>query len=1465
MSQRRQQLRQRRLSVQRLERRELLTAELVTEAFPLPASAALIAEGESTQTVSDSGGFEGSNRTISLGRNGGGKLRYSYEHFTIPDNFIIRYEGKTLFETGFTGGSSSGTVTVPEGDSDTAQIIVATNDEGTAWNYTVTANSCPQTSPFVIELVGSDFTYEEDANGKGVCKGTGTVIIGREDGIGQMLRIDNATAEFDKLGLDISGTATALIGSGEVLSKPLFSGSFELPFKTGTSSSFTETGAANEFQLGGMDVDFSSISLNRNGIALGAQFELLDEIGFPDYVFSGDGKNGLLISQDDVSFGNSIKFSTPDFKTFEFFGFLPALEFSDFSIEYMAAENAVKIQGELEVEFKSKSPVEEIEIDLTGNNFIQIKGGKADIVGELTVETNLKFPPKGWGLDELKLKIDTINEDVKGSAQVVLPFGKKIEATAEVGFKTSWPLELNSAAVEIDNLNIAIPSYPLVFFQGFRGGFDNFAESDPDPIEFTGGVSATLGPQINGTSLIRVDLDGRFNESELSGTGTVTIVDPELAQSTSTITLNWDEKFFESRGTFNFLDGFIQTSDSFRATSNFDVYMGGSAQITVPESVLLIGGLQLGSANYAVNFTNNGNLADDYAAGWGILNFDAYGLDSSFVIGFKGYFDGRFERIGGDDIPPTNSFTIEPDTEWFIMGADWENEVQGDVPVQVTLPNGTIVQEADFAANNIAVVEELTDSRTKVVLVIDPEPGVWDVEVVDPNGLGEIIYSAAGDTTAPTIELLTPASDISTNEVLVTYNAFDPDSDAEVRLFFDTDQQGFDGVLITGGLTEMDGQGTYQWDTTNLAPGEYYVYAEVRDANNAPAYSYSTGKVIVGQAADVGVTLTGPQSATAGSQFTLGIDVENFGNRSATDTQLEVLLPNDVTFIGTSATGATVNGGVLMIDLGELTASERESLTITLQAPSVAAALATTANITSSSFDSNAANDSASLTTFVDVPRPQLPSLTLSSELSAQSIELGQSMTYTITVKNAGPGVASNVVLLEQLPANARLLNVTVTGGTSRTLFGNRVEVNFGELASGAEAAVTFEIRPRTAGSLVSTSALSSDQQEFASQQNELITVIETEPSVPLQADLDVALTASATQVDVGQTIELSLVLANAGPGVASAIRVSMPLPAGLEFVSANTLQGTYDPQTGIWDVGNVRDNLSRTLVVTARVTTAGDYVINGEVSAVTEQDPDSSPGNGLQTEDDFATVSVRGGTPSPLTRVLRPNSVAGGHFVPAGSLPTAILFRTLENTTVSVVPIGVAILGEALTIVDASMTRVSQLNGGVTEAELEAGGVYAVLIQPQARDRVLMVRSSAGRSALTNRAMTNPFENTDTNGDGITSPVDALVVLNALNRAGDLVAEGEAALSLADVNSDGRISPLDALIVVNRLNRRQLPTGEGELAEPMLPGPMLPHPSSQQNQFTEPWQANEWWIDEDEIGPLVPDQLLHLLASNRR
>ena len=83
------------------------------------------------------------------------------------------------------------------------------------------------------------------------------------------------------------------------------------------------------------------------------------------------------------------------------------------------------------------------------------------------------------------------------------------------------------------------------------------------------------------------------------------------------------------------------------------------------------------------------------------------------------------------------------------------------------------------------------------------------------------------------------------------------------------------------------------------------------------------------------------------------------------------------------------------------------------------------------------------------------------------------------------------------------------------------------------------------------------------------------------------------------------------------------------------------------------------------------------------------------------------------------------------------------------------------------------------------------------------MMSAVASGSGNQDAARFNSDQPSDVNGDGVTTPLDALLVINYLNSLSQSPQEsGPTVLPFVDTNDDGTISPLDALLVINRLNR---------------------------------------------------------------
>ena len=106
-------------------------------------------------------------------------------------------------------------------------------------------------------------------------------------------------------------------------------------------------------------------------------------------------------------------------------------------------------------------------------------------------------------------------------------------------------------------------------------------------------------------------------------------------------------------------------------------------------------------------------------------------------------------------------------------------------------------------------------------------------------------------------------------------------------------------------------------------------------------------------------------------------------------------------------------------------------------------------------------------------------------------------------------------------------------------------------------------------------------------------------------ADLEVTKAVSNAAPSVGEAVTFTVKATNLGPSPATGVVVNDPLPAGLEFVSATPSQGSYDPGTGAWTVGDLAATQSAVLSLTALVVQEGAFTNTATKAAANEPDPE--------------------------------------------------------------------------------------------------------------------------------------------------------------------------------------------------------------------------------------------------------------------
>lgn len=111
-------------------------------------------------------------------------------------------------------------------------------------------------------------------------------------------------------------------------------------------------------------------------------------------------------------------------------------------------------------------------------------------------------------------------------------------------------------------------------------------------------------------------------------------------------------------------------------------------------------------------------------------------------------------------------------------------------------------------------------------------------------------------------------------------------------------------------------------------------------------------------------------------------------------------------------------------------------------------------------------------------------------------------------------------------------------------------------------------------------------------------------------ADVKIEKTINMMDPGYNDEIKFTLTASNLGPYDAEGTIVNDLLPSGYTFVSHTASKGTYNPTTGVWDIGDLQAiHEIVTLEITATVNESGEYT---NITTITSDDPDPNLDNNL-------------------------------------------------------------------------------------------------------------------------------------------------------------------------------------------------------------------------------------------------------------
>jgi uncharacterized repeat protein (TIGR01451 family) len=353
--------------------------------------------------------------------------------------------------------------------------------------------------------------------------------------------------------------------------------------------------------------------------------------------------------------------------------------------------------------------------------------------------------------------------------------------------------------------------------------------------------------------------------------------------------------------------------------------------------------------------------------------------------------------------------------------------------------------------------------------------------------------------------------------------------------------------------------------------------------------------------ADLAVTkIVDNQTPNVGDKVTFTITVtNNSAANAATSVQLTDLLPVGLTLFSATPSQGNYTGGLW--DVGTLSPGSGATLSVTATVVS-ASAQTNTAQIThSDQVDPNTNNDSASVTV-----TPQQADLSLAKTVSNSTPNVGDTITFTVTLTNNGPDAATNVSLSDALPAGLQFVSATPSQG----VYGSSTWT-VGTVTPGSPQTLQIQATVVSASTQTNTASVSHSDQFDPNSNNNAASASET----PQQADLALTKTVSNATPNVGDTITFTVTLTDNGPDAATNVTVNDALPPGLQFVSALPSQGTYNSVGGAWNVGTVTPGTPQTLQIQSKVVSATAQMNTATITHSDQFDPNATNNSANVTE----------------------------------------------------------------------------------------------------------------------------------------------------------------------------------------------------------------------------------------------------------
>jgi uncharacterized repeat protein (TIGR01451 family) len=327
------------------------------------------------------------------------------------------------------------------------------------------------------------------------------------------------------------------------------------------------------------------------------------------------------------------------------------------------------------------------------------------------------------------------------------------------------------------------------------------------------------------------------------------------------------------------------------------------------------------------------------------------------------------------------------------------------------------------------------------------------------------------------------------------------------------------------------------------------------------------------QTADLLVSKSAPESASAGDTIDYSIFIFNSGPSAAQNVTVTDTLPSGTTFVALHASTTLFNcttpsvgsGGTVICTAASFEDESETSFTISVKtSPSAPSGIiSNTAAISSATPDPNTSDNSSTATTGIAATSNASADLSVDSVLGSTSAASGSTFSFQVVASNKGPSTAHHVQFTDAVPANATFVSATVSDpvgaftcttpavGTSGNITCTAFSLDVRSANDQPAFLFTFRINNGvSAGTVLTNTATISADETDPSSANNSGSRSTSVTSQTASADVSVATSGG------GDTFIVTV--ANAGPNDDAAVTLTDVVPSGSTFAGWTQ---TFGPQ----------------------------------------------------------------------------------------------------------------------------------------------------------------------------------------------------------------------------------------------------------------------------------------------------------------